>query len=153
MLIGGLQRLQRMQPALVACRAAMPAPDTSTPYVGRVEAGELRIGLAELESRCPAPGVIRLVVVASVARSCATMLKGSDGEVARLVDQHRRFVGELLQLVVDLLQRARGGQRVLDEVGRVEHRELRCVPASTISRPATIEQATLRTFHGDVSCG
>ena len=44
-------------------------------------------------------------------------------EVLRLVDQHLRLVGELLDLVVDLLQRANGGQQVLAVVGRIEDRD------------------------------
>src|SRR3546814_10130900 len=40
-------------------------------------------------------------------------------------DLHLRFVLKLPHLVVDLLQRADRGQRVLDQVGRVNHRPLR----------------------------
>ncbi len=47
-------------------------------------------------------------------------------QVARLVHQHLRFVLKLVDLIVDLLQRANGGQRVLHEIGRVEHRQRRC---------------------------
>src|SRR3546814_3028294 len=49
----------------------------------------------------------------------------SDLEVARLVHQHLRFVLELLDLVVDLLQRADRGQRVLHEVRGIDHDPLR----------------------------
>src|SRR3546814_9261911 len=45
--------------------------------------------------------------------------------IACLVDEHLRFVLKLPHLVVDLLQRADRGQRVLDQVGRVNHRPLR----------------------------
>ncbi|MGS1824305.1 hypothetical protein [Klebsiella michiganensis] len=45
---------------------------------------------------------------------------------SRLVHQHLRLVLELVDLVVDLFQRAHGGQRVLHEVGRVEHRQRGC---------------------------
>src|SRR3546814_8750647 len=45
--------------------------------------------------------------------------------VARLVHQHLRFVMELLDLVVDLLQRADRGQRVLHEVRGIDHDPLR----------------------------
>ena len=40
-------------------------------------------------------------------------------QIARLVDQHLRFVLKLGDLVVDLLKRAGGGQQVLGVIGRV----------------------------------
>src|SRR3546814_11046742 len=46
------------------------------------------------------------------------------GQVALLVGQHLRLVLQLPHLVVDLLERARGGQQVLLEVGRIEHGHL-----------------------------
>src|SRR3546814_19618667 len=47
------------------------------------------------------------------------------GQVARLIDQHRRLVLQRGDLIVDLLQRARRRQQVLRIVGRVVDRELR----------------------------
>ncbi len=46
-------------------------------------------------------------------------------EIARLVDQPLRLVLQRGDLVVDLLQRARGGQHILAEVRRVEHGDAR----------------------------
>src|ERR1700733_9022470 len=46
-------------------------------------------------------------------------------KVARLVDQRRRLVGQHRDLIVDLLQLARGGEHVLAEVGRVVDDPLR----------------------------
>ncbi len=40
-------------------------------------------------------------------------------QIAGLIDEHLRLVLEALDLVVDLLQRARGGKQVLRIVGRV----------------------------------
>src|SRR5690606_5185798 len=42
-------------------------------------------------------------------------------EVPRLVDEHLRLVLERLYLIVDLLERARGGEQVLRVVGGIEH--------------------------------
>ena len=42
-------------------------------------------------------------------------------QVLGLVHQHLRLVLELLDLVVDLLERMRGGQDVLHEVCRIDH--------------------------------
>jgi P-type conjugative transfer protein TrbJ len=50
---------------------------------------------------------------------------GQAREVARLVDQHLRLVLERGDLVVDLVQRAGGGEDVLRVVPRVEDRPLR----------------------------
>ena len=43
------------------------------------------------------------------------------GEVARLVYQHLRFVLQRLNLVVDLLERARRGQKIFGVVSGIEH--------------------------------
>ena len=40
-------------------------------------------------------------------------------EIARLIDEHLRFILELCDLVVDLLQRARGSEHVLRVIGRI----------------------------------
>src|SRR3546814_18048539 len=47
------------------------------------------------------------------------------GQVLRLVDQHVCFVLERLDLVVDLLEGARGCQQVLAVVAGLEHGDLR----------------------------
>jgi hypothetical protein len=47
------------------------------------------------------------------------------GEIARLVHQRRRLVGRHRDLIVDLLQLARGGEHVLTEIGRVVDDPLR----------------------------
>ena len=57
--------------------------------------------------------------------SCASDGIRQAREVLGLVDQHLRLVLQALDLVVDLLQLARGGQHVLREVGRVEDDPLR----------------------------
>jgi hypothetical protein len=52
--------------------------------------------------------------------------EGETGQVLRLVGQHLRFVLQLLDLVVDLLQSTGSGQDVLYQVGRIDdhHRRL-----------------------------
>src|SRR3546814_5214296 len=52
-----------------------------------------------------------------------TTLFRSRGQVARLIDQHRRLVLQRGDLIVDLLQRARRRQQVLRIVGRVVRSE------------------------------
>jgi hypothetical protein len=47
-------------------------------------------------------------------------------QIAGLVDQHLRLVLQLIDLVVDLLQRADCRQRVLHKVGGVDERDRRC---------------------------
>ena len=47
---------------------------------------------------------------------------GQARQVARLIDQRRRLVLQHLDLIVDLLQLARGGQDVLRVVGRDRRR-------------------------------
>ena len=50
---------------------------------------------------------------------------GQAREIARLIDQHGRLVLKAQDLVVDLLQLARGGQYVLGVIGRIEDDPLR----------------------------
>ena len=46
-------------------------------------------------------------------------------EILRLIDQHLRLILQRRDLVVDLLQRAGGGEHVLRIIVRIEHDDLR----------------------------
>src|SRR3546814_9884278 len=45
-------------------------------------------------------------------------------EVLALIDEHPGFVLKALDLIVDLLERPRGGEQVLPIIGRIEHADL-----------------------------
>src|SRR3546814_16961552 len=45
-------------------------------------------------------------------------------EVLALIDEHPGFVLKALELIVELLERPRGGEQVLPIIGRIEHADL-----------------------------
>jgi hypothetical protein len=94
----------------------------------------------------PPAWAISRCVVARLARSSAHHVERQARQVARLVHQHLRFVLELLDLVVDLLQRARGRQDVLHRL--VGSMTTHCACAVGITEHGTRRRRQEGFFHG-----
>ena len=119
----GVQAVERMAPALARVLCHAVAAHGRCVFV-RIQPGELlvqifhpvgeslRLSHQAFDGRQRRAQAIDRVVVQSIQIAC-------------LVDQHLRFVLKLPHLVVDLLQRADRGQRVLHQIGRVNYGPLR----------------------------
>ena len=86
--------------------------------LGREQLAELLVETVSTRKSMPCAWPISRSICWSVWVSACSSGKSIRRQVLRLVDQHRRLVLERLDLVVDLLQRARGGQQVLAVVAR-----------------------------------
>jgi len=56
------------------------------------------------------------------------------GQIPGAVDQHLRLISEALDLIVDLIQRPRGGKDILAVVRRIEHDDLGAKPLRPTDR-------------------
>jgi hypothetical protein len=120
---GGLQAIERIFPALLGVAVHLVAAHRGDVLLG-IQALKLPIQIRHVIGQ--ASGLVdQPLRGCQIAAQPAHHAGRQARQIASLVHQHLGFVLELLDLVVDLLQGADRGQRVLHEVRGVDHDPLR----------------------------